>query len=222
MLWIIDPCSAGGDTLCPAHGSGLNSRLMSPSNRTALTFRYECWRAVSSGMIETAGATFLPLTAGMIAWLTGVIPNIARLILSPLWGWLFDHMNFFILRITLNAGFALGILAFFVTHSMTGLVIGAIVYGISNAGGDVAWNLWVTKFAPPNRVADYMSAHAFFTGVRGVLAPLAAFQLISGISLFTLGWISVGLIAIGTAFLFPEIKFGRSPHAVPVRVEEVE
>jgi hypothetical protein len=40
------------------------------------------------------------LTAGTIALLTGVIPNIARLILNPLWGWLFNHMNFFVLRLT--------------------------------------------------------------------------------------------------------------------------
>ena len=30
----------------------------------------------------------------------------------------------------------------------------AILFGISNAGGDVAWSLWVTKFAPAARVAD--------------------------------------------------------------------
>src|SRR5262249_44538521 len=29
-----------------------------------------------------------------IALLTGVIPNAVRLLLSPLWGWLFDHVNF--------------------------------------------------------------------------------------------------------------------------------
>jgi len=52
------------------------------------------------------------LSVGAIALLTGVIPNIARLILSPL-GYLFDHMNFFALRVTLNIGFAIGILTFF-------------------------------------------------------------------------------------------------------------
>ncbi|HUR47705.1 MAG TPA: MFS transporter, partial [Candidatus Saccharimonadales bacterium] len=53
----------------------------------------------------------LHLTVAMIALLTSVIPNMARLVLSPSWGYLFDHMNFFALRITLNAGFALGIAA---------------------------------------------------------------------------------------------------------------
>src|SRR5206468_5912747 len=84
------------------------------------------------------------LTAGMVAMFTGVIPNVARLILNPVWGLLFDRMNFFVLRITLNFGFVLGILSFFTTGSVAGLVIGAVLFGISNAGADVAWSWWVT------------------------------------------------------------------------------
>jgi hypothetical protein len=68
----------------------------------------------------------------------------------------------------------------------------------------------VTKFAPPDRVADYMSVHTCFAGLRGVAAPVVAFYLVSGLPLNVLGWISVGLIGIGSAFLVPEIKFGRT------------
>jgi MFS family permease len=161
------------------------------------------------------------MTTGAIALLTGVIPNIARLILNPLWGWLFDRMNFFVLRITLNLGFALGILSFFTTGSMTGLILGAICYGASSAGGDVAWSLWVTKFAPPERVADYMSVHTFFTGVRGVVAPIVSFQLVSGLPLSFLGWASAGLILVATSFLIPEIKLGKGARGAAVLVEEV-
>ena len=60
----------------------------------------------------------------MIALLTGVIPNLVRLVLSPVWGHLFDRMNFFALRVTLNVGFAIGILTFFLSDTLTGLVIG--------------------------------------------------------------------------------------------------
>jgi hypothetical protein len=161
------------------------------------------------------------LTAGTIALLTSVLPNAARLLLNPLWGALFDRMNFFVLRITLNLGFSAGILSFFTSNSLTGLVIGAILFGISNAGADVAWSLWVTKFAPPDRVADYMSVHTFFTGVRGVLAPLVAFFLVADLPLHVLGWISVGLILIGSAFLVPEIKFGKTSRPAAALVEEV-
>jgi MFS family permease len=161
------------------------------------------------------------LTAGTIALLTGVIPNIARLILNPVWGWLFDQMNFFVLRLTLNLGFALGIVSFFASGSVAGLVAGAVFFGISSAGADVAWGLWVTKFAPPDRVADYMSVHTCFAGLRGVVAPVVAFYLVSGLPLNVLGWISVGLIAIGSAVLVPEIKFGKLARPGPALAEQI-
>ncbi len=163
----------------------------------------------------------MALTAGMIAVLTGVIPNMARLVLSPIWGYLFDHMNFFALRVALNIGFALGTLTFFMTQSMTGMICGAIIYGISSAGGDVAWSLWVTKFAPPDRVADYMSIHTFLTGLRGVVAPLLAFWLVSPKSLWILTFVSVAMIIAATALLFPEIKWGRKAIPASALVEEV-
>ncbi|MFM1943453.1 MAG: hypothetical protein RI897_2435, partial [Verrucomicrobiota bacterium] len=147
----------------------------------------------------------LALSTSEIAFLVGVVPNSARLLLSPLWGWLFDRMNFFMLRVILNLGFAIGILTFFTTDSITGLLLGATVHGISNAGGDVAWGLWVTKFAPAKRVADYMSVHTFFTGIRGVLAPLAAFHLINRLPIAYVSVLSGGLILVASLMLLPEL-----------------
>jgi MFS family permease len=160
------------------------------------------------------------LSVGQIAFLTGVVPNLARIVLSPIWGWLFDRANFFALRAFLNLCFAAGILAFFTSNDSRGLLIGAVVFGISTAGGDIAWSLWVTKFAPENRVADYMSVHVFFTGARGLVAPLFAFELARRYSLATLGWVSAGMIVLASALLLPEIKFGRGRRAEAL-IEEV-
>lgn len=161
------------------------------------------------------------MTAATIALLTGVIPNGARLLLNPVWGWLFDNMNFFALRLMLNVGLIAGILSFFVAGSATGLVIGAILFGMANAGADVAWSLWVTKFAPPERVADYMSVHTFFTGVRGVVAPVAAFYLAANLPMQAMGWLGAVLIVIGSAFLLPELRLGKSARPGAALVEEV-
>jgi MFS family permease len=163
----------------------------------------------------------LALSPGEIAFLIGVVPNSARLLLSPLWGWLFDRMNFFVLRVTLNAGFALGILAFFTSDSVTGLVVGAVIHGMSNAGGDVAWGLWVTKFAPPNRVADYMSVHTFFTGVRGVAAPIVAFHLVNRIPRSSLGMLAGGMIVVASLLLLPEIPRGKGRSPATALTEDV-
>jgi MFS family permease len=163
----------------------------------------------------------LALNVGQIAFLTGVVPNLARLFMSPVWGWLFDRMNFFALRITLNVGFAVGILAFFTSADTKGLLIGAVVFGIANAGGDVAWSLWVTKFAPPSHVADYMAVHTCLTGVRGVLAPVVAFHAAGSLSLPPLGWVATGLIALASLLLVPELRIGRFGRKAEALVEEV-
>lgn len=150
----------------------------------------------------------LALRPDMIAFLTGVVPNLARLVMSPIWGWLFDRMNFFVLRMTLNVGFAVGIVSFFASDTTLGFILAAVTFGIATAGGDVAWTLWVTKVAPPQRVADYMSVHTFFTGVRGLLAPLVGFALVARYPMTTMGWFSAASIVVGSLFLVPDAMKG--------------
>jgi hypothetical protein len=110
---------------------------------------------------------------------------------------------------------------FFTSDSFPGLMAGAVIFGVSNAGGDVAWGLWVTKLSAPQHVADYMSVHTFFTGVRGVLAPLLAFQLSAGVSLALLGWVSTGLIVVASLMLLPEARFSREVRRGTGLTEEV-
>lgn len=157
-----------------------------------------------------------------IALIVGVIPNLVRLVMSPIWGWLFDNINFFALRVLLNTGFALGILSFFTSNSFDGLLLAAIIFGVSSAGGDVAWSLWVTKFAPANHVADYMSVHTFFTGVRGVLAPVVAFHLAAAnVPLRTLAFVCVGMIMLASLLLLLELKSDKRLKPATALVEEL-
>lgn len=186
--------------------------LMGAANLMMLPLRVEYLANEKYGLL---------LSVSRIALLVGVIPNVARLVMSPVWGWLFDRMNFFTLRVVLNVGFAIGILSFFTSDSMGGLVVGSVIYGISSAGGDVAWSLWVTKLAPPERVADYMSVHTFFTGVRGVLAPLIAFPLAAQLPMIWLAGICIGLILLASLLLLPEIKSGKAGKRAVALVEEV-
>jgi len=148
----------------------------------------------------------LMLAPAMIALLNATIPGVARLVLSPMWGRMFDRMNFFVLRICLNMGFVISILAFFTGDSTYGLVIGAVIFGVAFAGGDVAWSLWVTKMAPPDHVADYMTVHTFLTGIRGVIAPLVAFHLLQAVSIV---WLAAGcatMIVLASLLLIPEAR----------------
>ena len=152
----------------------------------------------------------LTLSAGAIAFYTTILPNMARGAMSAVWGRLFDRMDFFAMRAVLNVGFALNIFLFFLGGSVPALVAASLIFGVSSAGGDIAWSLWVTKLAPSNRTAGYMSIHTFTNGIRSALAPLIAFWFVEGRSIHTLAWISGGLILVATLMLVPSIGGGHT------------
>lgn len=153
----------------------------------------------------------LNLSEFEIALLIATIPNVARLIGSTIWGRIFDVANFFSLRLVLNFSFLIGTLAFFASDSWIGLTFSAVLLGFTTSGGDVAWSLWVTKFAPAERVPDYMAVHVFFTGVRGLIAPALAFLFLQYISPLELSWISAGLMSLSILQLLPVWRGSLAP-----------
>jgi predicted MFS family arabinose efflux permease len=201
--------------------------------RTDKLFRHAliCWMIMGFGNLMmipirveylTNPVYGLEQNALTIATLILVIPNVFRLLLNPFWGRLFDRINFFLLRAVLNLFFAVGILIFFNSDTLLGMAIGQIFFGIAHAGGDIAWGMWVTKLAPPNRVADYMSVHTFFTGVRGVLAPIIGFSVLaSGLAIGSLSLISAGLIVLSAILLIPTIKQTREERPTQAVTEEL-
>jgi MFS family permease len=142
-------------------------------------------------------------TNAQIALATAVVPSVVRVFTTHLWGWIFDRFNFFVVRAILNGCFLVGILIFFHAQSLWLLYIASGIFGLALAGGNIAWSLWVTKFAPPGLVPAYMSVHTFFTGVRGIAAPFIGFYLIFAFSAGSVAWISAGLIALSMVLLAP-------------------
>ena len=164
----------------------------------------------------------LGLSAHDVALYTAVIPNMARLVFNRVWGPLFDRMNFFRLRIILNMGFMLGFLSFFTGGGTIGLWVGALLFGISNAGADLVWNLWVTKITTPDKTAEYMAVHSFLTGVRGVIFVNVAYRLTKVMSIGSIAWICAGLVLLASALLWRERGSfsGRDlPEELPAEVE---
>jgi MFS family permease len=148
--------------------------------------------------------------ASLIALLTITVPSVCRLLSLPLFGIVFDRLSFFASRIAVNLLFALYVAAFFTGTSTAGLLVGAVVLGIASAGGDLMWSLWVIKFAPPDRVADYMGLHTFFTGVRAVLAPLIAFVVVEHVPLTAVAIAAAVMMVLAALVLVPEARAERS------------
>lgn len=148
----------------------------------------------------------LQLSAMMVAALVGIIPNLTRLMTSRIWGWCFDRVNFLTLRLVLSLCFIISMLAFFLVKDINALIIGAAIFGIAQAGGDIGWSLWVIKLAPPQKAAEYMSVHTFFTGIRGMIAPFLTFALVEIISPNYVAFLAAFIIVLGALLLLPELK----------------
>ncbi|MGC6425439.1 MAG: hypothetical protein ACON5H_00405 [Akkermansiaceae bacterium] len=141
-----------------------------------------------------------------VSVITTVIPEALFLIFILVWGRLFDRINFYVLRLLINLVFAVGILFYFLGDGLWALYIGIGFHGIARAGGNVAWSLWVTKFAKAENVAEYMSVHTFLTGCRGVIAPFVAFQMAASIGPFWVGCLGAGMIFVASGMIVPAMQ----------------
>ena len=143
-----------------------------------------------------------------VAMIITIIPETIRMILIPFWASLFDKMNFVVLRMILNLFFGFGVLLFFVTSNPWVIGMGSALIGAAFAGGSIAWNLWVTKYAPPGKAGAYMSVHVSLTGIRGTIGPILGYWTVNLIGARNIGIVSFVMMFIATLMLIPEIKHG--------------
>ena len=143
-----------------------------------------------------------------VAMIITIIPETIRMILIPFWASLFDKMNFVVLRMILNLFFGFGVLLFFVTSNPWVIGMGSALIGAAFAGGSIAWNLWVTKYAPPGKAGAYMSVHVSLTGIRGTIGPILGYWTVNLIGAQNIGIISFVMMFFATLMLIPEIKHG--------------
>ena len=143
------------------------------------------------------------LPAVQVAFIAGTVPDIMRLVFTPIWANLFDRYNFVAVRVVLNLFTIAGIVLFFQFHSLPLVMIGSAFMGAFSAGGMLAWNLWVTRFADRARTAAYMSVHTFATGVRMILGATIGISVASQAGAPLVAWIATGFVVVGTLALLP-------------------
>ncbi len=138
----------------------------------------------------------------MVTTLTLAVPAIFRFATLKFWGALFDRMDFLILRMILNGLIMASIILFLTTKNLWVIGLSAAMLGTAMAGANIAWSLWVTKYAPPDLTAAYMSVHTFTTGIRGVLSPFLGFYLLSAVGATGTAGIGSGLVLLSILIVF--------------------
>ncbi len=141
-----------------------------------------------------------------ISMVTTTVPMLAFIVSVVIWGAIYDKMEFYRLRVLVNLFFFAGVLVFFFAPSYLWLCVGMALHGMGKAGGNILWSLWTTKFAPADKVGEYMSVHTCFTGLRGIVSAFVAFPLILWVGPHAMGVIGAGLILVSSLWLMPEVR----------------
>jgi hypothetical protein len=160
--------------------------LLGMGNLIALPIRVE-YLASSEFGIHASNKT--------IAVLMIMIPAIARLLSTHIWGHFFDKLHFVTTRNLLNIFFLLSVGLFFFSKNIVVLGIAMAFQGIAMGGGKIFWGLWVTKIAPRESASAYMSIHMALTGLRGTLAPFIGYWILAQSSPKIVAIVGMGLIA---------------------------
>jgi predicted MFS family arabinose efflux permease len=144
----------------------------------------------------------IELSPGMVVLVATFTTEATRLVVVPIFARLFDRVNFMYLRMSLNSFCLAYIIIYYNTTSLPLLMLASAFLGLMFGGGAIAWNLWVTKFAPPSETARYMSVHTFLNGVRGTIAPLVGYIVVEYLSIRVTSWIAAGLVTASLVVLW--------------------
>jgi hypothetical protein len=132
-----------------------------------------------------------------------LIPMVTMILFTQVWAPIFDRLHitqFRVLQTSISVVAQLGLLAGALWGSNAtalGLIaIGQVFVGISNAGGNLAWNLGHNDFAPPDKSAAYMAVHVMLTGLRGCFAPFL------GAGLYQLPFVGRNIFALSAGVCF--------------------
>lgn len=152
-----------------------------------------------------------------VSFVTGVVPSVMRLVSTFFWGWLFDHMNFFRLRIIVNFVFLGGIMLYFLGPGFAVILAGSALFGLARGGGEIMFNLFVTKLAPAEHIADYMSVHTFLAGIRLSAAPFLGFFVAVWANIPVMTALSCSLIAASILIVRSAARAAAEASASPRR-----
>ncbi|HMP16559.1 MAG TPA: MFS transporter [Gemmatales bacterium] len=116
----------------------------------------------------------------LAVWLA-VVPQATLAITSPFWGRLMDRLGIEESRFFISTIMTIYLICYFVgilAHLPLLIILGSVLRGVAEGGGQVTWALASVQFAPSSaEVPVYNGIHFWLNGVRGLLMPWLGTQL---------------------------------------------
>ena len=141
------------------------------------------------------------LTNSQITWLFAMLPMMVALITSRSWGRFFDRFRLENTQVAIGALLIVSTLLFFFSTSYWMMLLAMGIFGLSHGAQKVHNFLWITKIVPKDTVADYISAFSILNGLRGILAPITAYWLLSLFQPPTSAYLAMVAVGLGTIIL---------------------
>jgi len=145
-----------------------------------------------------------------------VLPIAGRLFAVSFWARANDRVHPLKMRAATSIGWVICRVIFLfavLTRSMPLMYVMAATSGMTESGSSLSWNLMVGYIAPRRQVSRYMSLHVFFTGIRGLIAPLLGGFLFTHVMGDWAVVLALGILATGAAgFIRLAARYGRNPH----------
>lgn len=111
--------------------------------------------------------------------LSWMIPSAARLLSTPIMGYLFDHVRLITLRFLINLFILSGFLLFFNSCHLELLILSSALMGIAMAGTFLLHTLWISRIAPEEKLSAYMSVYVAVSSIRSILAPILGYGILT-------------------------------------------
>ncbi|MFQ5730659.1 MAG: hypothetical protein ACE5KM_01765 [Planctomycetaceae bacterium] len=161
-------------------------------------------------------ATVVTIVVGLIF---AVLPTFLMMASAAFWGRFLDRIN------PMNARALFNTMQFvaYAFHAYGGMtlqlwpiLIGAILHAAGNGGGTINWLTGSLYFAPEDRISLYNAVHVGLTGIRGMIAPLVGWYVLSeqGVGLGAgLFWVASGLSLAGAVVMGVQGRFDTGPRS---------
>ena len=118
----------------------------------------------------------------IVGFVVAVGPYLFMMSTSPFWGRVLDRINPMIGRSIFNTfqGVAYACYGYGgLTLQIWPFLVGTVLHAIGLGGGQINWLTGSLYFAPKDRISLYNAVHVGLTGLRGMIAPLCGWYLIS-------------------------------------------
>lgn len=153
-----------------------------------------------------------------------IVPMATSILCTQLWAPLFDRLHIFTFRVYQSV-FSVTAHAVLLIGALQGelwvIALGQFVVGVSNAAGNLAWNLGHNDFAPPEKSAAYMGVHVMLTGLRGCVAPFAGVWLFSALGIDRWVFALSGAMCFIATLGFISMARGAPRKMPPARVKQM-